>query len=81
MTLRKQGLMHYYPKVWELITNVVRHHQPQDDIDTIKRMRAKYDDNGGRIHDDNCFYFIRPTIETDSEGTENVNLIMKFMLT
>ena len=59
-----------YPKVWELITNVVRHHQPQEDIDTVKRMRAKYDDNGGRIHDDNCFNFIRPTIETDSEGRQ-----------
>jgi len=59
-----------YPKVWELITSVVRHHQPQEDIDTIKSMRAKYNDDGGRIHDDNCFYFIRPTIETDSEGRQ-----------
>lgn len=60
-----------YPKVWELITKVVRSHQPQEDVDTIKSMRAKYNDDGGRIHDDNCFYFIRPTIETDSEGRQH----------
>lgn len=59
-----------YPKVWELVTKVVRSHQPQEDVDTIKSMRAKYNDDGGRIHDDNCFYFIRPTIETDSEGRQ-----------
>jgi len=57
-----------YPKVWELITNVVRTHQPQEDVDTIKSMIAKYGDNGGRIHDDNCFYFTNPTDEKDSEG-------------
>lgn len=60
-----------YPKVWELITNVVRTHQPQEDIDTIKSMRAKYNDDGGRIHDDNCFYFINPSVETDSEGRQH----------
>ena len=53
-----------YPKVWELITKVVRSHQPQEDIDTIKSMRAKYNDDGGRIHDDNCFYFVNPSEET-----------------
>ena len=62
-----------YPKVWELITKVVRSHQPQEDVDTIKRMRAKYDSSGGQIHDDNCFYFINPTTETDSEGRERIN--------
>jgi hypothetical protein len=59
-----------YPKIWELVTNVVRSYQPQEDIDTVKRMRAKYNDDGGRIHDDNCFYFTRPTMETDSEGRQ-----------
>jgi len=62
-----------YPKVWELITNVVRSHQPQDDVDTIKSMRAKYNDDGGRIHDDNCFYFINPTMETDNRGEQYEN--------
>jgi len=70
-----------YPKVWELITQVVRSHQPQEDIDTVKRMRAKYNDDGGRIHDDNCFYFINPSLEeyTDYDGNvkqrENQNEI------
>ena len=41
-----------YPKIWELITKVVRQAQPQDDVDTIKSMRAKYGDNGGDIHQD-----------------------------
>ena len=68
-----------YPKVWELITNVVRNHQPQEDVDTINSMRAKYGDNGGQIHDDNCFYFINPSMEehTDYDGNikqrENLN--------
>jgi hypothetical protein len=29
-------------------------------------MIAKYDDNGGRIHDDHCFNFINPTMEENS---------------
>jgi hypothetical protein len=62
-----------YPKVWELITKVVRTHQPQEDVDTIKSMIAKYGDNGGRIHDDNCFYFTNPTDEKDSEGKTRTN--------
>ena len=62
-----------YPKVWELITQVVRSHQPQEDVDTVKRMRAKYGSNGGDIHEDNCFYFTNPTTETDSDGRERIN--------
>ena len=62
-----------YPKIWELITKVVRSHQPQEDVDTIKSMIAKYGDNGGRIHDDNCFYFTNPTDEKDSEGKTRTN--------
>ena len=62
-----------YPKVWELVTQVVRSHQPQEDVDTIKSMRAKYSDDGGRIHDDNCFYFINPSMETDTDGKQREN--------
>ena len=62
-----------YPKVWELITKVVRDHQPQEDVDTINRMRAKYNDNGGQIHDDNCFYFINPSMETNDRGEQYEN--------
>ena len=36
-------------------------------------------DNGGRIHDDNCFYFINPSMETDSEGREQNENKMKSM--
>ena len=35
---------------------IVRKHQPQDDVDTIRKMRLKYNDNGGQLHHDNCFY-------------------------
>ena len=62
-----------YPKVWELITKVVREAQPQEDVDTINRMRAKYNDNGGQIHDDNCFYFINPTMEQTDRGQDYEN--------
>ena len=62
-----------YPKVWELITKVVRQAQPQDDVDTIKRMRDKYGNNGGDLHQDNCFYFTNPTTELNSEGKERIN--------
>lgn len=62
-----------YPKIWELITKVVREAQPQEDVDTVKRMRAKYGDNGGDIHDDNCFYFINPTMEQTSGGQDYEN--------
>ena len=61
-------------KVFELAHKVVRSHQPQEDVDTIKSMRAKYGDNGGDIHKDNCFYFINPTMEqrTWGDSTEMV---------
>ena len=54
------------PKVFELAHQVVRGHQPQEDVETIKSMIAKYDDNGGRIHEDHCFNFINPTMEENS---------------
>ena len=69
----KQKYDEMKPKMFELAHQVVRGHQPQEDVETIKSMIAKYDDNGGRIHEDNCFYFINPTIETDSRGEENEN--------
>jgi len=68
-------------KVFELAHKVVRSHQPQEDVDTIKSMRAKYGDNGGDIHKDNCFYFVNPSLEeyTDYDGNvkqrENQNEI------
>jgi len=48
---------------------VVRYHQPQEDVDTIRSMIAKYNRSGGELYEDNCFYFTAPPRnETDSEG-------------
>jgi len=48
---------------------VVRHHQPQEDVDTIRSMIAKYNRSGGELYNDNCFYFTAPErTETDSDG-------------
>ena len=50
---------------------LVRKHQPQEDVDTIRSMINKYgENNGGQLHYDNCFYFNnqKPRIETDYEG-------------
>jgi len=56
-------------KMKVLAETVVRHHQPQEDIDTIRSMIAKYNRSGGELYDDNCFFFTAPPRnETDSEG-------------
>jgi len=60
----KENFDNLFPKTWELIENVVRQKQPQDDVDTINSMRLKYGDNGGQIHQDSCFYFTNPSEET-----------------
>ena len=55
-----------------LADTVVRHHQPQEDVDTIKSMIAKYSRSGGELYNDNCFYFTAPErTETDSDGRIN----------
>ena len=39
------------------IENLVRKHQPQEDVDTIRSMINKYGErNGGELYNDNCFY-------------------------
>ena len=78
----KENFVELQPKIWELITKIVRKHQPQQDVDTINSMIDKYGDNGGRVHDDACFNFICPTEEKDSEGKtiivdNNLHLDMK----
>ena len=41
----------------EKINHLVRSHQPQEDVDTIRSMISKYGDrNGGQLYEDNCFY-------------------------
>jgi len=52
-----------------LANKVVRQHQPQEDVDTIRSMVAKYNSAGGELYKDNCFYFTAPPRnETDDEG-------------
>jgi hypothetical protein len=57
-------------KAKEIIEQVVRQHQPQEDVDTIRRMRNKYGNSGGELYEDNCFYVQRPITKVDDEGRE-----------
>jgi len=49
---------------------LIREHQPQEDVDTIRSMIKKYGSSGGDLYHDNCFYVQneKPKIETDYEG-------------
>jgi len=55
-------------KAKEQIEKVVRHHQPQEDVDTIRRMISKYSSSGGDLYHDNCFYVQHPIQKVDDEG-------------
>ena len=56
-------------KMKVLANTVVRHHQPQEDVDTIRSMIAKYNSSGGELYNDNCFYFTAPPrMSTDYDG-------------
>ena len=58
-------------KAKEQIEKVVRYHQPQEDVDTIRSMINKYGErNGGTLYEDNCFYVSRPIMKVDDEGNE-----------
>jgi hypothetical protein len=57
-------------KAKEKINQVVRYHQPQEDVDTIRRMIQKYNRSGGELYEDNCFYVQRPIMKVDDEGRE-----------
>jgi len=52
------------------IDKVVRFHQPQEDVDTIRRMIQKYSSSGGELYHDNCFNVVRPIMKVDDEGNE-----------
>ena len=52
------------------IDRVVRFHQPQEDVDTIRSMINKYNRAGGELYEDNCFYIERPIKKVDDEGRE-----------
>ena len=70
--LRKKAIADYNEartKMKVLVNTVVRHHQPQEDVDTIRSMIAKYNRSGGELYDDNCFVFTAPPrMENDYEG-------------
>ena len=63
------------PKVYELVNNVVRSHQPQEDVDTIRSMIQKYSRSGGELYHDNCFHVQNstPRIDTDYNGNSVEN--------
>ena len=58
------------PKIYNLVNEIVRHNQPQTDVDTIRQMRLKYNDSGGDLHHDSCFNFVLPQTKVDDRGEE-----------
>ena len=50
---------------------LIRKHQPQEDVDTIRGMISKYGSSGGDLYHDNCFYLTNevPKIVEDYQGT------------
>jgi len=59
-------------KAKEQIEKVVRFHQPQEDVDTIRRMIKKYSSSGGDLYHDNCFYVQKDITKVDDEGKEYI---------
>ena len=57
-------------KTKEMMNKVVRFHQPQYDVDTIRSMIKKYNRAGGELYEDNCFYVQNPITKVDDEGRE-----------
>ena len=65
--LAKNAFNDHKEKIHSLAYKIVRQHQPQEDVDTIKKMIAKYGENsGGQIYKDKCFNFETDTY--DDEG-------------
>ena len=60
-------------KAKEQMEKVVRFHQPQEDVDTIRRMIQKYSSSGGDLYHDNCFYVQHPITKIDNEGREEID--------
>ena len=53
------------------INQLVRFHQPQEYVDTIRSMVNKYGDSGGRLYDDNCFHVQNSTPRMDTDYNDN----------
>ena len=68
-------------KAKEMMNKVVRFHQPQYDVDTIRSMIKKYNRAGGELYEDNCFYIQNTTTKVDDEGreyTDNQEINVRF---
>jgi len=64
-----------------LAYEIVRQHQPQEDVDTVKRMRAKYGNSGGDIYNDNCYTFTIPNINDEGKrAKQDKELYLNFGL-
>ena len=66
----------------KLVEEIVREHQPQEDIDTVRAMSNKYGRSGGELYEDNCFNFQHPITKVDDEGkeyqtTDDINIDFK----
>jgi hypothetical protein len=57
-------------KAKDMMNKVVRFHQPQYDVDTIRSMIKKYNRAGGELYEDHCFYIQNPITKVDDEGRE-----------
>jgi hypothetical protein len=53
------------------IEKLVRFHQPQEDVDTIRAMNNKYGDSGGQLYHDNCFHVQNQTPRMDTDYNDN----------
>ena len=66
-----------------IMEKLIRKHQPQEDVDTIRNMINKYGNSGGDLYHDNCFYVTNeiPKIVEDYQGNqseESDNVHIKF---
>jgi len=54
------------------MNDLVRFHQPQEDVDTIRAMNNKYGESGGRLYHDNCFHVQNdtPIMREDYNGNQ-----------
>jgi hypothetical protein len=57
-------------KAKEQMDKVVRFHQPQKHVDTIREMIGFYNRAGGELYEDNCFYIQNPITKVDEDGRE-----------
>ena len=50
---------------------LVRSHQPQEDVDTIRSMISKYGNSGGDLYHDDCFYVQTDTPKIEKDYNDN----------